>query len=433
MKKFRVLMAGLTIVYIAFAIIMVVVTVNSNRQATNMYRVEIERISYQVRQNAMINNAKSIMHLDVADFKDREHIKAIAYLPISVKDSDEISKFYISNNQYQMEIVPLMTEDRITGYLRFDYIKNIDIRRYLIIAQIFMGLIYLFFMVAYLYIDRCILKPFNRLSTMPYELAKGNLNEAVHESKSRFFGKFVWGINMLRDTLEEHKRKEMKLARDKKMILLSISHDIKTPLNAISLYAQALEQGMYETPEQQKETAVSIQEKTKEIDDFVKQIMKSSTEDVISIEVNKSEFYLKDLIYKIQNGYAEKCSIHQIQFVIGTFDNHLITGDLERLYEAFGNLIENAIKYGDGKKITVDFSEEDYCELIHIYNSGTPVADSEILHLFDSFYRGTNTDGKPGNGLGLYICKEIMLKMDGDIYVVARENGMEFVLVCRMA
>jgi K+-sensing histidine kinase KdpD len=235
---------------------------------------------------------------------------------------------------------------------------------------------------------------------------------------------------MLKDALENHKKRELKLVRDKKLLLLSISHDIKTPLNAIDLYAKALEQNLYETEQEREAAVIRIQEKAAEINDFVKEIIKSSTEEVISIEVNNSEYYLSELVDKVDAGYSQKCSLNQMMFHIGAYENHLLKGDLDRMYEAVGNLIENAFKYGDGKKLELIFTEEDYCILIHVINSGDLVLDSEMPHLFDSFYRGSNTEGKAGNGLGLYICSEIMKKMQGDIYAKQTEAGMEFVLVC---
>lgn len=84
---------------------------------------------------------------------------------------------------------------------------------------------------------------------------------------------------------------------------------------------------------------------------------------------------------------------------------------------------------GDGRKLAITFSEEDYCLLIKVYNSGVPVTNQDIPHLFDSFYRGKNSQGQKGNGLGLYICHEIMKKSGGDIYAKQKEDGMEFVLV----
>ena len=105
---------------------------------------------------------------------------------------------------------------------------------------------------------------------MPYELSKGRLGTEVEESKDRYFGKFIWGMSMLRDTLKSSQAKNLKLEKEKKMMLLSVSHDIKTPLNSIKLYAKALEEGMYETKEEQKKVAKSIQKLSGEIEDFVR-------------------------------------------------------------------------------------------------------------------------------------------------------------------
>ena len=94
--------------------------------------------------------------------------------------------------------------------------------------------------------------------------------------------------------------------------------------------------------------------------------------------------------------------------------------------------MENAFKYGDGKEIKISFYEEEYCQLIKISNTGLCVKQEEMPHLFDSFYRGSNVADKAGNGLGLYICREIMQKMEGEIFAVRDETGMSFHLVLPM-
>ncbi|MDE6918831.1 MAG: sensor histidine kinase, partial [Lachnospiraceae bacterium] len=60
---------------------------------------------------------------------------------------------------------------------------------------------------------------------------------------------------------------------------------------------------------------------------------------------------------------------------------------------------------------------------------GDPVTERELVHLFDSFFRGGNTRGQQGNGLGLYICREIMNKMGGEIFAECEKDGMAFVVV----
>jgi hypothetical protein len=79
------------------------------------------------------------------------------------------------------------------------------------------------------YIRVMILRPFDKLKDTPYALSKGNLTSPIKETKNRFFGKFVWGLDLLRENMEQQKARELELQRDRKMLLLSLSHDIKPP------------------------------------------------------------------------------------------------------------------------------------------------------------------------------------------------------------
>lgn len=86
--------------------------------------------------------------------------------------------------------------------------------------------------------------------------------------------------------------------------------------------------------------------------------------------------------------------------------------------------MENAIKYGDGKEIKIDFSEEENCKLISIFNTGYGLKQEDLPHIFDSFYRGSNSKKQEGSGLGLYICKQLMHKMNGDIFAQIKDNNI---------
>ena len=111
----------------------------------------------------------------------------------------------------------------------------------------------------------------------------------------------------------------------------------------------------------------------------------------------------------------------------------LIRGDNERSLEVIQNIIENAVKYGDGKRIAISFSKDENCQLIHISNSGCTLSDSELPHIFDSFWRGSNTGSQSGSGLGLYICRTLMRKMEGDIYAGINNGEMTVTAVFSMA
>ena len=96
---------------------------------------------------------------------------------------------------------------------------------------------------------------------------------------------------------------------------------------------------------------------------------------------------------------------------------------MDRGVEVLQNFVENAIKYGDGKWISLDFSQEEDCVLATVRNSGCTLFDSELPHIFESFWRGSNVGAVPGSGLGLFICRQIMHRMGGEVFA-AREGDV---------
>ena len=118
---------------------------------------------------------------------------------------------------------------------------------------------------------------------------------------------------------------------------------------------------------------------------------------------------------------------------MGHFPDCLIKGDKVRLIQVMQNIMENAVKYGDGKSIQMYGEEEEDCKLVHIENSGSSLKEEELPNLFDSFYRGSNSHGVKGNGLGLYICKTLMQKMDGEVFAQTRDENFRVTVVLRKA
>ena len=109
----------------------------------------------------------------------------------------------------------------------------------------------------------------------------------------------------------------------------------------------------------------------------------------------------------------------------------MLAGDADRLIEVLQNIIENAIKYGDGEMISLSFSDEEDCRIVTVKNSGCTLEETELSHVFDSFYRGSNVGSKSGNGLGLYICRHLTKAMGGDIFADIENGCMCVSVVCR--
>ena len=147
---------------------------------------------------------------------------------------------------------------------------------------------------------------------------------------------------------------------------------------------------MYKDEQKKKEIAKSINSKCEEIRGYVNDIVKASGEDFLDFEVENGEFYLSELMNSICSFYTEKLALLKINFSVDSFSDCIISGDLQRSVEVLQNIIENAAKYGDGKEISISFSREDECQLVHIRNSGCTLSEDELPHIFDSFWRGSN-------------------------------------------
>ena len=346
-------------------------------------------------------------------------------------EAQQLREFFRNHNGVHSVIYPIISGENVTGYVRFDYVTDTGSRRMLWAAMGGMLAVGLVTLTVLGYVRMKVIKPFHVISNMPYEMAKGNLAVEPQESKSRFFGKFVWGLGMLRDALHDSRNKALELEKEKKLMILSVSHDIKIPLSAIKLYARALREGLCESEAQRGGMAAQIEKHAGEIDEFVKKIVSTASEEIIEIEVTDTEFYLRDYVNMIKEYYEPRCRLMMTQFHIGAYENKLLKGDMDRAFEVAENLMENAFKYGDGRRISLSFREEDYCQIIEVFSTGTPVQDKELPHLFDSFYRGSNARDRSGNGLGLYIGRQIMLKMKGDIFAQRTQDGMKFCLVFR--
>ena len=371
------------------------------------YRVEINRLVREIEKDS----------LEITDLSNCEYVTGVSRF-------GDVDNFYAPDSDYVIR--------EIDGELyRFDFkTDNSSKKIHLIITvNMILGIMSAAIIAVMLYVKIKVLSPFEKLTDIPYELSKGNLTSPVKETKNRFFGRFIWGVDMLRENMEQQKKRELNLQKEKKMLLLSLSHDIKTPLSAIKLYSKALSKGLYTDMDKQHEIAENINAKADEIERYVSEIITASREEFLSLEVNTGEFYLSELVNKISIYYTEKLSIIKTDFTVDSYTDCLINGDIDRSVEAVQNVMENAIKYGDGKSISISFSEEDGCILISVANSGCTLSENDLPHIFDSFWRGTNAENKDGSGLGLYICRQLMHKMNGDIFAEMNNDTICVTLV----
>ncbi len=396
MKAFNRIFSAVTVAIILLFAVMNMILAADKTDGSRPYRVEISRLVREIETNGSADMSECVYVTNIERYGE---------------------KFYSTDSDYVIH--------EISGELyRFDYSTNgYSNKAHLVgIVNTVLGAMAILFIAVMLYLKFAILAPFERLSGIPYELSKGNLTMPIKETKNRFFGKFLWGIDILRENIEQQKQRELEMQKEKKILLLSLSHDIKTPLSAIKLYSAALSRNLYSDTEKQQKIAENITEKADEIESYVSQIITASREDFLSFEVNIGEFYLSELVEKITGYYREKLALIKTELIIGTYKNCLLSGDLSRSVEVLQNIMENALKYGDGRRVELIFPEDDECVQIAIVNGGCTLVKDDLPHIFESFWRGVNAENIGGSGLGLYICRQLMRKMNGEIFAEIEDN-----------
>ena len=405
MRAFRKLCIVVITVFLLMTVILNLFLVGVNDRNEGIYRVEAKRLADEIAETGEF------------DLEKYPHITGV-----SGADDGEL---YTSDEHY------LIIESGGTLY-RVEYMVG-NVQQNIVAINCALGVLFVLMVGLLYYIRSHIIVPFGRLNDVPQELARGNLAVPIPEEKSRFFGKFTWGVNLLRESIEDSRKKEITMQRDKKLLLLSLSHDIKTPLSAIKLNAKALARGLYKDEGKRCAAALSINTRADEIERFVNEITKAASEDFMSFEAKQGEAFLSVIITRIEARYAPQLAMSGTEFAIQKYDDCILSCDPDRLAECLQNLIENAIKYGDGRRIEISFDKMDGCELITVSNTGCTLETKELPQIFESSHRGNNADRVQGNGLGLFICRRLMGLMNGEVYADIRDERFYITLVVKMA
>jgi len=227
---------------------------------------------------------------------------------------------------------------------------------------------------------------------------------------------FVFGAVSLHKSI----KKERKLHEQKKNFLLSVTHELKSPLASIKLLLQTIQKRDLTKQQVQDFIAKSLLD-IERLDDMVENMLLASKIDNRSYTFPKAEFNLSVLVDNIVNRLQlNKCDINE-QLINAEIEPKIeITGDKFALTSVVTNLIENAIKYsGPCEVVDVRLYSKNGSIHLEVADHGIGIADNEKSRIFDKFYRvgSEDTRNTKGTGLGLYIVKEVLDKHEASIKV----------------
>ncbi|MFI5160631.1 MAG: sensor histidine kinase [Sphingobacteriales bacterium] len=221
-------------------------------------------------------------------------------------------------------------------------------------------------------------------------------------------------------SLHKSIHKERKLQHQKKNFLLSVTHELKSPLASIKLLLQTIQKRDLTKQQIQDFIGKSLLD-IERLDDMVENMLLASKIDNRSYTFPKASFNLSALVDNIVNRLQlNKCDINE-QLINAEIEPKIeITGDKFALTSVVTNLIENAIKYsGPCEVVDVKLYSRDGRTYLEVADHGIGIADVEKSRIFERFYRvgSEETRNTKGTGLGLYIVKEVLDKHDASIRV----------------
>ena len=298
--------------------------------------------------------------------------------------------------------------------------------RYALIGLIALSLA----VVAALVIERSIVLPVRRLRAAAHRLGGGDLTTRAPRLGGGEIGDLGIAFNTMASQIAEREVRLTELDRLKSEFVSSVSHELKTPLTTIKLLAHLLQRNDVAEEEKLDYSRTIAVECDRQID-FVGNLLDLSRIESRAYKLRQTRVDVRELIdscVSVERHRAESLGLTLITDI--PLDPGAIKGDSEALRRVFRELIGNALKYTPaGGRITVSARLSDETISITVNDTGKGIAETDLPHVFDKFYRA-NSDGvanqsgtaAPGVGLGLYLAEHIVVQLDGEIRAESRQG-----------
>ncbi len=222
---------------------------------------------------------------------------------------------------------------------------------------------------------------------------------------------------LVEDRTESHNLEETR--RD---FVANISHELKTPIGAMSLLSEAI-QSAADDPKQVRKFAKNLETESARLTQLVQDIIQLSRVQSADVAGSTQEVDLSLVVAEAVDRNRVQANKKNIQVKISSTDKLRVFGDLELLTTAVKNLIENAISYSDVEtNVSVTLRKKSGVAEISVKDKGAGIAPEDLERIFERFYRIDQSRSRAtgGTGLGLSLVKNITQKHLGEIQVKSK-------------
>lgn len=401
-------------------------TLNNSREIVEMYK-ESKLDEQRVRFAAYKNNL-TIIITDVNDFvisatnamgelnshtvdKIKEiYNQNINELKQKLKSSEKSDAYVWLNNTYNDReefLFVAYAEDGVESGGTYIYvISQIEpITSVVVVLQrqfLFSTLISLVIALAFAYfIARKFSRPVEKLTSSARELALGN--NKVDFSVDDAFGEIV-ELSKALEYASDEINKSSQLRRE---LIANVSHDLRTPLAMIKMYAEMIRDITGDNKEKREKNIKVIIDETDRLAILVNDILELSRQENFT-ELNRQNF---DIIALLKTVIERFSVLEDYKIVLDAPNELVVCADFEKIQQVIYNLLSNAINYtGEDKTVKIKVSKQVRQALIQIIDSGQGISQEELPLIWDRYYRSkTHVRSKVGTGLGLSIVKSILI------------------------
>ena len=225
--------------------------------------------------------------------------------------------------------------------------------------------------------------------------------------------------------------RKARLARQQSDFVANISHEFRTPLSAIKLYAQTLQSGkLANDPEKASECIATILRETEWLDVMIDRVLawRASSKDLM--ELNMQSLPTSTAVAEAVDRFRTMVQSDEITLSTNIETALCVLHDPDALNAVILNLLTNAYKYtGDDKKITVSVHDRGSDVIIEVEDNGFGMTSTEAKRIFEPFHRAGKKGSKAGVGLGLAIARHLVNEHRGTISVVSeKDKGSTFTI-----
>lgn len=273
-------------------------------------------------------------------------------------------------------------------------------------------------------ITKDIIMPIRELEKGVKHIKDGNLDFKLRTKSKNEIGRVIKYFDLMRSELKKSINKQMQFEENRKELISSISHDLKTPVTSIKGHIEGIRDGVASTPEKLEKYLNVIYQKTTDIDQLIDDLFLFSKLDLnkLPFDITKVSvtLFLESLINEMKLGWESEKNF--INLKINTDDLYFAI-DQQQIKRVFVNIIQNSMKYIEKEIKKIDIvvnNNNEYIQII-ITDNGSGIDEDNLSRIFDRFYRvdESRSSETGGTGLGLAIAKEIVNQHGGHIFATS--------------